>query len=191
MTICVFASSSSRINSEYAVAASKLGSLLALAKMDVVYGGGGIGLMGKLADAVLENGGTITGIIPSFMKDEGWDHSDVNEMIVTPDMGERKKQMFAMADAVVALPGGVGTLEELTEAITLKQLGFYRGPIIILNTLNFYKSFIDFIEHMVSGHFLRYEHKEMWKVADTPEEVLLHLANNESWNYDPRAIAKI
>jgi len=191
MTICVFASSSSRINSEYAVAASTLGSLLALAKMNVVYGGGGIGLMGKLADAVLENGGTITGIIPSFMKDEGWDHSDVNEMIITPDMGERKKRMFAMADAVVAMPGGVGTLEELTEAITLKQLGFYRGPIIILNTLNFYKSFIDFIEHMVSGHFLRYEHKEMWKIADTPEEVLMHLTNNEAWNYDPRSIAKI
>ena len=191
MIICVFASSSSRINSEYAVAASNLGLLLARAKMDVVYGGGGIGLMGKLADAVLENGGTITGVIPSFMKDEGWDHSDVNEMIVTPDMGERKKRMFAMADAIVAMPGGVGTLEELTEAITLKQLGFYKGPIIILNTLNFYKSFIDFIEHMVSGHFLRYEHKEMWKVADTPEEVLLHLNSNESWNYDPRAIAKI
>ena len=191
MTICVFASSSSRINSEYAIAASQLGSLLAAAKMDVVYGGGGIGLMGKLADAVLSNGGTITGIIPSFMKDEGWDHSDVNEMIITPDMGERKKRMFAMADAVVALPGGVGTLEELTEAITLKQLGFYKGPIIILNTLNFYKSFIDFIEHMVSGHFLRFEHKEMWKIADTPEEVLVHLSNNEVWNYDPRKIAKI
>ena len=94
MTICVFASSSSRINSEYATAASNLGLLLARAKMNVVYGGGGIGLMGKLADAVLENGGTITGVIPSFMKDEGWDHSDVNEMIITQDMGERKSGCF-------------------------------------------------------------------------------------------------
>jgi uncharacterized protein (TIGR00730 family) len=191
MTICVFASSSSRINSEYATAASKLGLLLARAKMNVVYGGGGIGLMGKLADAVLENGGAITGVIPSFMKDEGWDHSDVNEMIITPDMGERKKRMFAMADAVVALPGGVGTLEELTEAITLKQLGLFRGPIIILNTLNFYKSFIDFLEHMISGHFLRYEHKGMWKIADTPEEVLVYLTKNKGWLHDPRSIAKI
>jgi uncharacterized protein (TIGR00730 family) len=131
MTICVFASSSSRINSGYAAAASSLGSLLARANMDVVYGGGGIGLMGKLADAVLENGGTITGVLPSFMKEEGWDHSSVSSMIITPDMGERKKQMFAMADGVVALPGGVGTLEELTEAITLKQLGLFHGPIII------------------------------------------------------------
>jgi len=191
MTICVFASSSSRINSEYATAASYLGLLLARAKMNVVYGGGGIGLMGKLADAVLENGGMITGVIPSFMKDEGWNHSDVNEMIITPDLGERKKRMFALANAVVALPGGIGTLEELTEAITLKQLGLFRGPIIILNTLNFYKSFIDFLEHMVSGKFLRSEHKDMWEIANTPEEVLVYLTKNEDWHHDPRSIAKI
>lgn len=191
MTICVFASSSSRIDNEYAIAASSLGSLFAKANMDVVYGGGGIGLMGKLADAVLANGGKITGVIPSFMKDEGWDHSLVSEMIITSDMGERKKRMFAMADAVVALPGGVGTLEELTEAMTLKQLGLYKGPIIILNTLNFYNSFIDFIEHMVSGHFLRYEHKGMWEIAGTAEEVMSLLENKESWHPDPRSIAKI
>ncbi len=191
MKICVFASSSSRIDNKYAQAASKLGSMLALAKIDVVYGGGGIGLMGKLADAVLENGGVITGVIPSFMKDEGWDHAMVNEMIITEDMGERKKRMFAMADAVVALPGGVGTLEELTEAITLKQLGLFRGPIIILNTLDFYKSLLDFLEHMVSGQFLRYEHKDMWVVVDTPEEVLESLAKKENWISNPRSIAKI
>jgi uncharacterized protein (TIGR00730 family) len=191
MTICVFASSSSRINSEYAIAASTFGLLLARSKMNVVYGGGGIGLMGKLADAVLKNGGFITGVIPSFMKDEGWDHSSVNEMIITADMGERKKRMLAMADAVVALPGGVGTLEELTEAITLKQLGLYKGPIIILNTLNFYKSLIEFLEHMISGNFLRYEHKGMWEIADTPEEVMKYLIKNEGWHNDPRSIARI
>jgi uncharacterized protein (TIGR00730 family) len=172
MTVCVFASSSGRIDKEYLSAATSLGLLLARAKMDVVFGGGGEGLMGRLADAVLENGGRITGVIPSFMKEEGWDHSAVNEMIITSDMGERKKRMFAMADSVVALPGGIGTLEELTEAMTLKQLGLYRGPIIILNTLDFYKSFIDFLEHMVSGHFLRSEHKRMWEIAGTPGEVM-------------------
>ena len=191
MTICVFASSSSRIDNEYATAATSLGILLAQAKMDVVYGGGGIGLMGKLADAVIENGGRITGVIPSFMKDEGWDHSAVSKMIVTSDMGERKKQMFAMADAIVALPGGVGTLEELTEALTLKQLGLYKGPIIILNTLNFYKSFIDFLEHMISGHFLRYEHKGMWEIANTTEEVMAFLMKKDGWHQDPRSIARI
>jgi hypothetical protein len=191
MTVCIFASSSSRINKEYASAASSLGLLLATAGMDVVFGGGGIGLMGKLADAVLENGGRITGVIPSFMKDEGWDHSAVSKMIVTTDMAERKKQMFAMANAIVALPGGVGTLEELTEAMTLKQLGLYRGPIIILNTQNFYKSFIEFLEHMVSGHFLRSEHKGMWEIASTAEEVMILLREHEDWHQDPRSIARI
>jgi uncharacterized protein (TIGR00730 family) len=191
MTICVFASSSSRIDNEYAEAAANLGMQLAQANLNIVYGGGGIGLMGKLADAVIENRGRITGVIPSFMIEEGWDHSGLSEMIVTSDMGERKKRMFEMADAIVALPGGVGTLEELTEAMTLKQLGLYRGPIIILNTLNFYKSFIDFLGHMVSGNFLRFEHKGMWEVAESVKEVMDILAKNDGWLHDPRSIAKI
>jgi uncharacterized protein (TIGR00730 family) len=191
MKICVFASSSSRIDKTYADAASTLGLLLARAKIDVVYGGGGIGLMGKLADAVLESGGNITGVIPSFMKDEGWDHAKVNEMIITNDMGDRKKKMFSLADAVIALPGGVGTLEELTEAITLKQLGLFKGPIIILNTLQFYNSLIDFLGQMVSGNFLRYEHKNMWVVVNTPEEVMYNLEKKDTWINDPRKIAKI
>jgi uncharacterized protein (TIGR00730 family) len=191
MTICVFASSSSRIDNEYAVAATSLGKLLVQAGIDVVYGGGGIGLMGRLADSVLANGGKITGVIPAFMKEEGWDHREVSEMIITTDMGERKKRMFALADAVVALPGGVGTLEELTEAMTLKQLGLYQGPIIILNTLDFYKSFIDFLEHMVSGNFLRYEHKGMWEIARTVEEVMVLLIKKDGWHLDPRSIARI
>jgi uncharacterized protein (TIGR00730 family) len=191
MKICVFASSSSLINDEYASAAVRLGLLLAREKMEVIFGGGGIGLMGKLADSVLENGGKITGVIPSFMKDEGWDHTHVNEMIITSDMGERKKTMFSMAEGIVALPGGVGTLEELTEAITLKQLGLFKGPIVILNTLGFYKSLIEFLNHMISGHFLRYQHKGMWEIADTPEEVMEYLTKNEEWIRDPRSIAKI
>lgn len=165
--------------------------LLASTGTEVVFGGGGIGLMGKLADTIIENNGTITGVIPSFMKDQGWDHSGLNRMIVTDDMAERKKQMFAMADAIVALPGGVGTLEELTEAITLKQLGLFRGPIIILNTLNFYKSLIYFFEHMVSEYFLRYEHKSIWEIAATPQEVMTLLEKKESWLFDPIKIAKI
>jgi len=191
MTVCIFASSSSRINEEYAVAATQLGVLLAKAEMNIVYGGGEIGLMGTIADSVMKNGGRVTGVIPAFMKEEGWDHKSVNEMITTNDMGERKKRMFELADAVVALPGGVGTLEELTEAITLKQLGLYKGPIIILNTLNFYDSLISFFEHMIAGNFLRFEHKGIWEIASTPEEVMVYLANNKNWIRDPRSIAKI
>lgn len=191
MTICVFASSSSRINSEYATAASNLGVLLARAKIDVVYGGGGIGLMGKLADAVIEHGGKITGVIPSFMKDEGWDHSSVKDMIITSDMGERKKKMFALSEAVVALPGGVGTLEELTEAITLKQLSLFDGPIIILNTLGYYNSLLEFLDNMINSQFLRLEHKGIWEIVDTPEEVILALGNKNRGNEEWRKIAKI
>ncbi len=191
MTVCVFASSSSRIDKRYMLAAAELGSLFARSRINVIYGGGGIGLMGVLADAVIENGGVITGVIPSFMNDEGWGHPHVQDMKVTTDMGERKKEMFARADAVVALPGGVGTLEELTEAITLRQLGLFKGPVVILNTLNFYKSFIEFLDQMISGHFLRFEHKGMWEIANTPEEVLIAVSKNKSWIDDPRRIAKI
>jgi len=147
--------------------------------------------MGKLADAVLENGGRITGVIPSFMKDAGWGHRGVKEMIITRDMGERKKNMFSMSEAVIALPGGVGTLEELTEAITLKQLSLFSGPIIILNTLGFYKSLIEFLDNMVDGNFLRLEHKGIWEVVNTPEEVISALNNKERGNEEWRKIAKI
>ncbi|HBC77870.1 MAG TPA: TIGR00730 family Rossman fold protein [Bacteroidales bacterium] len=191
MTVCVFASSSSLIDNEYVKAAAGLGSLFAQSGMKVIYGGGGIGLMAALADAVIENGGSITGVIPSFMNDEGWGHPGVNDMIVTTDMGDRKKNMFARADAVVALPGGIGTLEELTEAITLKQLGLFTGPVVILNTLNFYRSLIDFLDHMVEGNFMRHEHKNMWSVANTPEEVIEAISNDKGWIDDPRKIAKI
>lgn len=191
MRICVFAASSSRIDKRYADAASELGSLLAATGIGVIYGGGGIGLMGVLADAVIANGGTVTGVIPSFMKDEGWGHSSLSDMIITPDMGERKRRMFSMADAVVALPGGIGTLEELTEAITLKQLGLFRGPVVILNTLGFYDSLISLLDNMIEGNFLRPEHREMWSVASTPAEVVAELTRENRWIDDPRRIARI
>ncbi|MBK7626914.1 MAG: TIGR00730 family Rossman fold protein [Bacteroidales bacterium] len=191
MKVCVFASSSSRINNEYNSAASKLGEILAVSDIEVVYGGGGIGLMGILADAVLKNGGKVTGVIPSFMQDEGWGHNGIEDMIVTFDMGERKKKMFDLSDGVIALPGGVGTLEELTEAITLKQLSLFDGPIIILNTLGFYDHLIDFLENMVENHFLRSEHKGIWQVVSTPEEALNALVNREKGSEEWRKIAKI
>jgi uncharacterized protein (TIGR00730 family) len=191
MTVCVFASSSGRIDPGYMEAAAELGVLFARSGIEVIFGGGGIGLMGALADAVIENGGKITGVIPSFMNDEGWGHPYIKDMIVTSDMGERKKEMFTKADAVVALPGGVGTLEELTEALTLKQLGLFTGPIVILNTLNFYGSLVSLLDQMIKGHFLRIEHKDMWEISTTPQEVLTALMNNKSWIDNPRKIAKI
>ncbi|HLN20385.1 MAG TPA: TIGR00730 family Rossman fold protein [Bacteroidales bacterium] len=191
MTVSVFASSSSKIDGRFSEAASCLGALFAENRIRVVYGGGGLGLMKNLADAVIAKGGKITGVIPSFMIEAGWNHPEVTDMIVTADMSERKKQMFALAGSVVALPGGIGTLEELTEAITLKQLGLFKGPIVILNTLNFYHPLIKFLDHMVKGNFLRLEHKGIWKVADSPEEVIKLLSMDQDWIPDPRSIAKI
>jgi len=191
MTVSVFAASSSRVENEYGRDAAMLGTLFAKAGIDVVFGGGGIGLMNKLADAVISNGGKITGVIPAFMKDEGWGHAGISETIITTDMGERKKRMFEMSDAIVALPGGVGTLDELTEAITLKQLSLYKGPIVILNTLGFYDSFLNFIDNMITNNFFRREHKGIWKVVNTPVEVLDALNNNERENAEWRKTAKI
>jgi len=191
MNVCVFAASSSKIETVYSNAASELGVLLAEAGMKIIYGGGGIGLMGKLADSALKNGGQVTGVIPGFMKEEGWGHDLVTEMIVTGDMGDRKKMMFSKADAVIALPGGIGTLEELTEAMTLKQLGIYKGPVIILNTSGFYNSFIEFLDQMISGNFLRLQHKDIWEVVDTPAEAIKALKGYGGWLDDPRKIARI
>ena len=191
MTVCVFAASSSRVDQEYGSDAALLGSLLAGAGIDVVFGGGGIGLMNKLADAVIENGGKITGVIPAFMQAEGWGHNGVSETIVTADMSERKRKMFEMSDAVIALPGGVGTLEELTEAITLKQLSLFDGQIIILNTCGFYNSLLDFIDNMIDSNFLRKEHKGIWKVVNTPGEVMDALRDDGKGNEEWRRIAKI
>jgi uncharacterized protein (TIGR00730 family) len=191
MNVCVFAASSSRIDKVYSEAASELGTLLAEAGMNILYGGGGIGLMGDLANAALQKGGSVTGVIPSFMVAEGWAHKLISDMVVTVDMGERKKWLFDRADAVVALPGGIGTLEELTEAITLKQLGIYRGPVVLLNTSGFYNTFIDFMEQLVEGNFLRLEHKDIWEIVHTPQEALNALTNYKGWLKDPRKIARI
>ena len=191
MNVCVFAASSSRIDEKYSRAASELGALLAEAGMHILYGGGGIGLMGNLADSALKKGGSITGVIPDFMVSEGWAHDLVTDMVVTPDMGERKRWLFDKTDAVIVLPGGIGTLDELTEAITLKQLGLYKGPIIIINISGFYNTFIEFIDQLVAGHFLRLEHKDIWEIVNTPEEAISALKSYKGWLEDPRRIARI
>jgi len=191
MKICVFASSSSLLHEMYGENAAMLGNLIAQGGDDVIYGGGGIGLMGRLADAALLNDGRVIGVIPQFMLDAGWGHQSITEMVITEDMHTRKQTMFKLADAVVALPGGVGTLEELTEAITLKQLGLYSGPIVILNTLGFYDLFLSFLEKMIVENFLRPQHNNIWSVATTPGEAVSQIKNYGGWITDPRSIAKI
>lgn len=191
MKVCVFAASSSRIDAAYMKAAEELGVAFAGHRVHAVFGGGGIGLMGIFADSLMAHGGSVTGVIPGFMMDEGWGHSGVSDMIVTPDMSERKKTIFAMSDAAVALPGGVGTLEELTEVITLKQLGQFNKPIVIINVNGFYDHLIEFFDHMVRGHFMRLEHKDIWQIVTTAEEVVPAIVNYTGWHADPKVIARI
>jgi hypothetical protein len=182
MKISVFAASSNSIDQIYIDAAIDLGQLISENGYEVVYGGGDLGLMGALANSVQQSGGKITGVIPEFMVENGWNHTGVENMIITEDMSSRKKKIFSISDAVIALPGGVGTLEELTEAITLKQLGLFYGPVVILNTDGFYNKLIDFLDYLSVKSFIKADHKNIWKIASTPSEALEIINSYDGWN---------
>jgi uncharacterized protein (TIGR00730 family) len=190
-TICVYCASSTQISSRFFDAASRLGKILAKAGISVVFGGGATGLMGQLADSVLAANGKISGIIPQFMCDENWHHSELSELIVVATMHERKEKMARMADAVIALPGGCGTLEELLEVITWKQLGIFTKPIVIVNTDGYYNALIDMLHRAIDEKFMRDIHKNMWEVVETPEEVLDAIKKSVSWDENARSLAAI
>jgi len=190
-TICVYCASSTQIKPTFFDAAERLGKIFAETGLSVVFGGGCSGLMGKLADTIMAENGKITGIIPRFMIDEEWHHPNLSELIVVETMHERKALMAEMADAVVALPGGCGTLEELLEAITWKQLGIMSSPIVILNTNGYYDPLIEMLHRAVEENFMRDVHKKMWEVVETPEEVLSAIENSSSWDLNARSFAAI
>lgn len=180
--VCVFCASSPKVDKKYLLDAELMGREFARNKIHVVYGGGAVGLMGKLADSIMEEGGMITGIIPGFMRQMKWAHNRIPELIEVADMQERKNLMIKGVDAVVALPGGVGTLEELTEVITLKQLGQFFAPVIIVNTNGFYDHLLDFFEKMIEENFMRNLHKDIWKVVKKPSDVLTAINNSVPWD---------
>jgi len=190
-TVCVYCASSTQIKPEYFESTDRLGKIFTNAGISVVYGGGSNGLMGKLADSMLESNGKIIGIIPQFMCDVNWHHKALTELIVVETMHERKEKMVKMADAVVALPGGCGTLEELLEVITWKQLGIFTKPIVILNIGGYYDSLIDMLHRAIDEKFMRNIHKNMWEVVNTPEEVLEAIQNSTSWDSNTRKFAAI
>ena len=179
--VCVFCASSPKIDEVYFQAAYELGRILAGNGTEVNYGGGAVGLMGKLADSVMENGGEITGIIPVFMDEMKWAHENITNLVVVNDMHERKRMMIRDTDAVIALPGGIGTLEELAEVITLKQLGQYVKPVIILNTNGFYNDFILLLHRMIEEKFMHPIHQNIWQVVETPAEVLPAITEAPVW----------
>lgn len=182
MKICVYCASSAKVDNAYFEATEKLAIQLVKANIEVVYGGGAIGLMGKLADTVIEHGGKIKGIMPKFMNEVEWAHKRVTDFEFTDTMHERKAKFLEGIDGLVTLPGGSGTLEELLEAITLKRLGQFTKPIVILNTKGFYNPLREMLEKCVSEQFMHEKHMQMWSFIDQPEDVIESLINAEVWD---------
>ena len=189
--VAVYCASSSQVKQVYFDEAYRLGQLLAQEQIGVVYGDGGIGLMGALAKGVLAEKGEITGVIPQFMVDEGWNNPASTRTIVVQTMHERKAKIADLADAMVALPGGIGTFEELLECLTWKQLGLHTKPVVILNTCGYYDSLLAAIDRMVAEHFIRPVHKEMFAVVNTAEEVIPALLNAKPWDKSTRRDAAL
>jgi uncharacterized protein (TIGR00730 family) len=189
--ICVYCASSSQINPIYFDAAEKLGKILSDNNLQLVYGGGSVGLMGRIADTMLAAGGRVTGVIPQFMCEQEWDHNGLTELIITETMHERKEKMAFMSDAAVALPGGCGTFEELLEVITWKQLGIFTKPIIIVNIDGYYDPLIEMLNRAIEQNFMRDLHRDIWTVVASAEEVLPAILNAPLWDESVRKFAAI
>ena len=170
--ICVYCASSSKIDESYFGAAERLAAQLVSHDVTIVYGGGAAGLMGCVADTAIEHGGHVVGVIPKFMTEVEWQHKELEEIHVVADMHERKKKLLEGTDAVIALPGGSGTFEELLEAISMKRLGLYTKPIIIMNINNYYAPLIEMLEKSIKENFMSEAHKKMWTVVSDPKDVI-------------------
>jgi len=189
--IAVYAASSELVPQKYFEATKAIGKALAKANIKVVYGGGGSGLMGALADSVLENGGKIKGIIPDFMIEVEWQHQSLTELEVVKSMSVRKMKFLEETDAVMALPGGTGTLEELLEVITLKRLGIFKGQILMLNVDGFYNPLLDMLNKCIQEAFMHSDHHKIWQVINEPLELISVLNNGDNWNVNHISEAKL
>ena len=181
-TIVVYGASSADAEKVFVDAAYELGGLIAKAGKRLVSGAGSTGLMAAVENGALDAGGVSIGIIPQFMVDNGWLHEGLTETIVTPTMHERKNRMAQMADAVIALPGGTGTFEELFEIITWKMLGLFVKPIVILNTDNYYDPLLLMLERTSDRHFMNPVFRRLWAVAQTPDEAIRLVDTLTDWD---------
>ena len=180
-TIVVYGASSPNVEKVFHDAAYRLGTLMAASGRTIVTGGGVSGLMAAVEEGSLDNGGRVIGIIPEFMVRNGWMHAGLSEVIMTRDMHERKERMAGMADAVVALPGGTGTLEELLEIITWKMLDLFTKPIVILNTDGYYDPLLQMLDRAVERKFMNAAFLGAWNVAETPEQVMDIIGSAGEW----------
>ncbi len=191
MKIAVYCASSTKIHPDFFEAASQLGRELGRRDLELVNGAGNMGLMAATSDACLAAGGRVTGVIPTFMVEQGWHHTGLTHLIETPDMHKRKQIIANISDGCIALPGGCGTLEELMEVITWKQLGLYLKPIVILNTRNYYDPLLEQLQRGIDEHFMGARHAEIWRVAATPEEAIDLVLSTPLWDASVRKFAAI
>ena len=189
--VCVYCASSRSADPEYRRAAFRLGEVLAEQSIAIVYGGGAVGSMGALADGALARGGSVVGILPRFMADLEWGHRGLTELKLVEDMRTRKHLMLTGARAAIALPGGSGTLEELLEALTLKRLGLFLGPIVLVNTRGYFHPLRMMLAAAVRERFMDERHLEMWQMVERPEEVPEALANAPEWTSASRGFAAV
>jgi uncharacterized protein (TIGR00730 family) len=174
-SVTVFCSSSDQISPVFLEAAAELGAAIAREKWQLIYGGNAIGSMGALANAARSAGGRVIGITPQLLVDKGYADRDCHELIITPDMRSRKAKLETLGDACVALPGGFGTLEELSEMLVGRLLKYHAKPVVILNIAGFYDPLLDLFEKMIGGGFAKPKHRGVYKVADSVVEAIEHL----------------
>lgn len=190
-SVCVYCASSTKIDAAYFDAARELGALLGQRHIRLINGAGNMGLMAAVSDAALRAGGEVTGVIPRFMVEQGWHHTRLTQLLEVEDMHERKRTMAELSDAVIALPGGCGTLEELLEIITWKQLGLYLNPIVILNVKGYFDPLLRMLRQAVEENFMRERHGAIWHVAQTPQEALELIHSIPLWDVSIRKFAAI
>lgn len=170
--ITVYCASSKSIDQKYFDAARELGLEIARRGITLIDGGGSMGLMGAINDAVIGAGGKVTGIIPSFMVDRGWHHHGLTKLEVTDGMHSRKEMMASLADGVIALPGGIGTFDELLEIITWRQLGLFKGNVVIYNVSGYYDYLLAMLDNAVEQNFMKADHKNIWTVVTSASEAV-------------------
>ena len=189
--VTVFASSSAALRTAYYNAARRTGEILASAGKSIIYGAGGGGLMGSVADGALSKDGKVYGVVPVFLQDLELTHRGLTDLKIVDDMRTRKHLMLEDSDAVVTLPGGSGTYEELFEALTMKRLGQWVGPVIIVNTNGFYNGLLKFMRHSVDERFMGRNHLNMWTVVDEPEQIIDAIVSSHAWDQDALQFANV
>lgn len=190
-SVAIYCASSNKIRPSYIDAAERLGAEFAKHGLRLIYGDGGIGLMAAAARGALSEDGEVIGVIPQFMVDQGWNNPNSTQTIITQTMHERKATICDMADAMVALPGGIGTFEELLECLTWKQLGLHNCPVVILNTDGYYDRLLSCIEYMIEEQMMRPIHRDMFTVVSQPEDVIQAILSSPKWDPNTRRLAAI